>query len=523
MRNRGLGSWPARRARMTPHRPAVVVGAHTWTYADLAEESTRLAHGLRSLGVGPGDRVAYVGFNHPSALQALFAAGMLGAIHVPLNARLSPPELAFGVRDAGARVLLHGSGTEGHIGELAADLPDVTFVGVHGPAAGGTSLDALLADAPVDPIDEPVGHDDPALIMYTSGTTGHPKGAVLSHGNITWNCLNVLVELDLTGDEVTLLTAPLFHAAALNMTALPTVLKGGRVVVVESFDPGEAFDLIEQHRVTWMFGVPAMYQAMAQHPRWTDADLSSVRHLECGGAPVPESLIRTYDERGLVFLQGYGMTEASPGVLFLGEDMRHKVGSAGTPSFFTDVRLVGPDGEPAAVGEVGEIEVSGPNVMAEYWQRPDATADALGPDGWFRSGDAATVDEDGCFTICDRMKDMYISGGENVYPAEVEAALLEHPDIDDVGVIGVPDERWGEVGAAIVVARDGTQPALDDVAAFLDGRLARFKIPKHLHLVDELPRSGPGKIAKPALRARFAPAPAPHGSPAPHRQGQPTS
>lgn len=492
---------------MTPSRPAVTFGDTTWTYADLLDRSTALAHGLRSAGVAPGDRVAYVGPNHPAALQTLFAVGMLGATYVPLNSRLSAPELAFAVDDAGATVLLHGQGLDDRVAEIVADRPGLHLVGVHGAVDGGTDLGALVDGVPTAPIDEPVDLEDPALIMYTSGTTGRPKGAVLTHGNITWNCTNVLVELDLRGDEVTLVTAPLFHAAALNMLALPTLLKGGRLVVVEAFDPGQAFDLIERHRVTFMFGVPAMYLAMAQHPRWADADLSSVRHLECGGAPVPEALIRAYEERGMVFLQGYGMTEAAPGVLFLGEDMRHKVGSAGVPSFFTDVRLVDAVGDAVGPGGIGEIHVSGPNVMSGYWQRPDATADAIDADGWFRSGDAATVDADGCFTIRDRMKDMYISGGENVYPAEVEAALLEHPDVVDAGVIGVADERWGEVGAAVVVAAEGTSPTLADLRDFLGGRLARFKLPHHLHLVDELPRSGPGKIAKTQLRARFAPDP----------------
>ena len=504
MRDNGLGSWPARRARMTPDRPAMVFEDRTWTYAELLADSTRLAHALRSRGVGHGDRVAHCSPNHPSALHTLFAAGMLGAIYVPLNARLAAPELEFGLRDSGATVLVHGRGLDERVATAAAALPDLELVGVEGAVAGGTTLAELTDGAPTDPIDEPVSLDDTALVMYTSGTTGRPKGAMLSHGNLTWNAVNVLVDVDLHGDEVTLVSAPLFHAAALNMTALPTILKGGTAVIVESFDPGEVFDLIARHRITWMFGVPAMFLTMAQHPRWADADLSSLRILECGGAPVPESLIRTYHERGLTFLQGYGMTEASPGVLFLGPHMQQKVGSAGVASFFTDVRLITPDGEPAQPGEIGEIQVRGPNVMQGYWDRPDATAEAIDQEGWFRSGDAATVDEDGYVTIRDRIKDMYISGGENVYPAEVEAALLEHPDVVDCGVIGTPDDTWGEVGTAVGVARPGADLTIEDLAGVLDGRLARFKIPKHLRLVEELPRTGSGKIAKPALRERVA-------------------
>jgi fatty-acyl-CoA synthase len=504
MQDQGLGSWPARRSRMTPRRPAVVFGDTTWTFADLHAESARLAHALRSLGVERGDRVAHCSPNHPSALQTLFAAAMLGAVYVPVNARLAGPELRFVLEDSGSRVLVHGAGLDDRVAALAADLPDLHLVATGHPVARGTTLGALCDGVSTESIDEPVSLDDTAMIMYTSGTTGRPKGATLSHGNLTWNCLNVLIDLDLRGDEVTLVTAPLFHAAALNMSCLPTLVKGGCAVIVEAFDPGSVYDLIERHGVTFMFGVPAMYLAMAQHPRWADADLSSLRILECGGAPVPESLIETYEARGLTFLQGYGMTEAAPGVLFQGPYMDHKVGTAGVASFFTDVRLVDSVGRPVPPGQIGEIQVQGPNVMQGYWNRPDATAEAIDAEGWFRSGDAAVVDDDGFFTIRDRIKDMYISGGENVYPAEVEAAILEHPAVADVGVIGVPDEQWGEVGCAVVVLRAGASLDIDELRSFLDGRIARYKLPHHLERIDELPRSGPGKIAKPALRERFA-------------------
>lgn len=504
MNNQGLGSWPARRARMTPDRPAVVFGDETLTYADLLATSTRLAHALRNLGVGRGDRVAHCGPNHPSSLQTLFAAAMLGAIYVPVNARLAAGEVAYVLSDSGAKVLVHGAGLDERVAAVAADLPNLTLVAVSDPVAGGTTLADITAGASDTPIDEAVALDDTAMIMYTSGTTGRPKGAMLSHGNLTWNVMNVLIDLDLGGDEVTLVTAPLFHAAALNMSCLPTLVKGGCAVLVESFDPATVFDLIEQHRVTFMFGVPAMYLAMAQQPRWATADLSSIRTLECGGAPVPETLINTYRERGLTFLQGYGMTEAAPGVLFQGPYMEAKVGSAGVATFFTDVRLVDATGEQVAPGEIGEIHVKGPNVMQGYWGKPEATAEAIDGDGWFRSGDAASMDDDGYFTIRDRIKDMYISGGENVYPAEIEAAILEHPAVADCGVIGVDDEKWGEVGLAVVVLRAGATLTLDELVSFLDGRIARYKLPRHLELVDELPRTGPGKIAKPALRQQFA-------------------
>jgi fatty-acyl-CoA synthase len=367
----------------------------------------------------------------------------------------------------------------------------------------GPAFDALAAGDPSGTVDEAVALDDPAVIIYTSGTTGRPKGATLSHGNVTWNCVNVLIDTDLAADDVALVCAPLFHVAALDMVSLPTLMKGGTVVLMGQFDPGAVLELIERERVTVMFGVPAMFNAMAQAPDFASADLSSVRRLLCGGAPVPLATIRTYLDLGIPFLQGYGMTETAPGALFLGaERAADKAGTAGVPSFFTDVRVVGPDGVDVAPGEKGEVVVSGPNVMLGYWNLPDATAEAV-HDGWFRSGDVATVDDEGYVTIVDRMKDMIISGGENVYPAEVEDAIYSHPLVAECAVIGVPDERWGEVGRAIVVPRAAADLDAQDLLDHLDGRLARYKLPRTVVFADALPRSGAGKVLKGRLRDMF--------------------
>jgi fatty-acyl-CoA synthase len=346
----------------------------------------------------------------------------------------------------------------------------------------------------------PVGLDDVGIVMYTSGTTGRPKGATLTHGNVTWNALNVLVDADLRADEVTLVTAPMFHTAALNMSVLPTLLKGGRVVIEAGFEPERALDLIDSEGVTCLFGVPAMYAAITRSPRWSQVDLRRVRNLLCGGAPVPEPLIRAYTDRGLSFLQGYGMTETAPGALLLDRDrVQTKLGSAGYPHFFTDVKVVRADGSEVAVGERGEIVVRGPNVMPGYWQNPRATSISL-IDGWFHTGDVAVVDADGAVYVVDRIKDMIISGGENIYPAEVESALHAHPAIADCAVIGVPDEKWGEVGRAVVVLKPGDQLTVDTMRDFLADRLARYKIPRALTIVDELPRNASGKILRKVLR-----------------------
>jgi fatty-acyl-CoA synthase len=341
------------------------------------------------------------------------------------------------------------------------------------------------------------------MIMYTSGTTGSPKGAMLTHGNLTWNCYNLLIDLDLTTNEVALFSAPMFHTAALNHTALPVFLKGGTNVLVSKFSPENSFDLIAEHGITLIFGVPAMFRQIAVSPRWPDANLSSLRILHCGGSPVPEALIRRYQDRGLTFVQGYGMTEASPGTLMLRpQESVRKIGSAGTPHFFTDARVVRPDLTATDPGETGEIVVAGPNVMMGYWQRPADTEAALAG-GWLHTGDAATVDEEGFVYIVDRIKDMIISGGENIYPAEIEKVLHEHPAVQDCAVVGVPDETWGEVGRAVIVLRDGVTADPQDILHFLDGKLAKYKIPKSVVTVDALAHNASGKMRRNEIKQTY--------------------
>ncbi|MFG1991083.1 long-chain fatty acid--CoA ligase [Actinoplanes sp. NPDC048988] len=471
--NRGLGSWPARRAAISPDRVALVFGDASWTYAELRDRITRLAHRLRAAGAGRGDRVAYLGPNHPALVETLFATHLLGAVFVPLNSRLTAAELRYQLDHSGARILIR-----------APECADVSA-----PTTIPLSSLSALPEGP--PIEADVALDDPALILYTSGTTGRPKGAVLTHGNVTWNTYNLLVGVDVAGDEVTLIGAPLFHVAALNQCLLPTVLKGGRCVIMPSWNVDQALDLIESQRVTWMFGVSAMFAALARSPRWPHTDLSSLRCVMSGGAAVPPALIRAYQERGLTFCQGYGMTETAPGATFLEarESLDH-VGSAGVPVFFTDVRV---DGNP------GEVLVRGPNVTPGYWNDPAATAGAF-TDGWLHTGDIAEVDPGGHFHILDRLKDMYISGGENVYPAEVEAALFTHPGVAEAAVVGIPDERWGEVGRAFIVPAPGPTPSTTELRDHLIERLAKYKIPAEFTFVDDLPRTGSNKVRKADLR-----------------------
>ncbi|MFC0106444.1 acyl-CoA synthetase [Kibdelosporangium aridum] len=479
MTNEGLGGWPARRAMLTPERTAIIYQDRSTTYDDFFTRTTRVASRLRASGVAKGDRVAYLGPNHPAFVETMFATHMLGAIFVPLNFRLATPELQYMIADAGIEIMVRDPSTADVTGPDIISLDD---------------YEAWLASGSDEPIDVAVAQDEIALILYTSGTTGRPKGAMLSHANMIWNTYNALVSFDVAGDEVGLVSAPLFHVAALGQLLLPTFIKGGCSVITPTWDVDMAYDLIERHRITWMFGVTTMFAAMVQSPRWQNADLSSVRCLMSGGAPIPVSLILTYQERGLVFQQGYGLTETSPGATMLeARQSVRKAGSAGVPVFFTSVRVEAPVGEP------GEVLIKGPNVTPGYWNNPAATEAAF-EDGWFRSGDLATVDKEGYLYIVDRVKDMFISGGENVYPAEVEGVIFGHPSVAEVAVIGVPDPKWGEVGKAFVVCRPGCGLTLAELRDFLASRLAKYKIPAHLEVVSGLPRTGSGKVQKAKLR-----------------------
>ncbi|MEV4729189.1 long-chain fatty acid--CoA ligase [Saccharopolyspora sp. NPDC049426] len=496
----GIGSWITRRARMTPGRTAVVFGERSLTYAELADRVARVADRLRAAGVRPGSRVAYLGTNHPSFVETMFATHQLGAIFVPLNFRLAPPEIAYMLDDSGAEVLVYGPGSREVVRSIA-DPPGVV-VALEDPERGELDYETWLSEGDTAPADVPVSGDAVALILYTSGTTGQPKGAMLSHANLVWNAYNLLVCVDITSEERTLVSAPLFHVAALDQCLLPTLLKGGCAVITPGWDVDRAFDLIERRRITLLFGVTTMFAGMAGSPRWAEADLSSVRTVMTGGAAVPDALIRTFQERGLVFCQGYGMTETAPGATFLeASESTRKVGSAGVPTMFTSVRVVRDDGSDTAPGEPGEVLIKGPNVSPGYWRKPEATAASRTDDGWFRSGDVAKLDEEGHLYVVDRVKDMFISGGENVYPAEVENAIFAHPSVIEVAVIGVPDPTWGEVGCAYVVCESGGEPTLDELREFLATRLAKYKIPRELRVVDGLPKTGSGKVKKTRLRS----------------------
>jgi fatty-acyl-CoA synthase len=495
-----LGSWPARRARIAPDRAALVAGERTVTYAELAARTARLATVLADRGIRPGDRVAYLGVNAISVFETYFATWLLGAIVAPLNYRLAPAEIRYMLADSGASLLVHSADTDGLV-TAARDTadPDVPVLRV-----GREYEDAIAAAAPLA-APPAVTLDDPAILLYTSGTTGRPKAAVLTHGNLTWNTVNQLAHVDVLGTDRALCISPLFHCVGLGQVTLPTLFKGGCVEPLASFDAGAVLARIGEAGVTSFSAVPTMLQMMVEHPSWEAARLDTLHTVLYGGSPVQERIARAWLDRGVQVQQGYGMTEAAPGVYMVprGAGTDRPV-SVGVPHFATEVAMLR-DGVRVPVGpEPAELLVRGPHVFAGYWNRPDESAAAFVGGDWFRTGDVLRVEPDGWAHVVDRVKDVIISGGENVYPAEVEAVLVQLDAVADAAVVAVPDARWGEVGAAYVQLREGADPGDEDLRAHLQAHLARYKIPKYLVRIDALPRNATGKVRRVELRRRAA-------------------
>ncbi|MGQ0701027.1 MAG: acyl-CoA synthetase [Panacagrimonas sp.] len=500
----GLAEWFRRRASRAPERPALTFGDETWNYDEVQRRVERLSGVLASGGIRAGDRVAWLGFNHPMELVALFASARIGAIFVPLNFRLSATELTAIISDAGVHTLIADESHAPLADASRAGFSSQRFLLLGAARAGWESLEQKMAETPDAPPVLGRSHDI-AMLMYTSGTLGQPKGVIVTHGNLWTSNLNGILVNDFTSKDITLNCAPLFHAAGLCVVALPTLMAGGHLILQPGFDALAFLSALERHRVTVTLLVPAMMLFASQHESFASVDLSSLRLIVAGGAPVPEPLLRRYNARGIPVSQAYGMTEGTSVVTSLETDRAiAELGSCGRACPLTEIRLV--DGEGRVITQpqlTGEICVRGGNVSRGYWNRPAETAAAFDHDGWFRTGDAAYFDDDGFYTICDRLKDMIISGGENIYPAEVESILYEHPSIAEVAVIGATDERWGERVVAIAVLKSRATLSLEQLAEFAAPKLARYKLPRELVVIEALPRNSMGKILKTKLREQF--------------------
>ncbi len=497
-----------KRARFAPDKIALhcTITGRDITFRQWNAAASRTAHFLHALGVGKGDRVAVYAVNSVEYLDVWMACSKLGAIMQNLNWRLTVTELTALVQDAEPKVLFYSGGFGAQVDAMRGSIPSVRhFVAFDAQAHDGDLYFNARDQYPDVYTARPDLHpDDPWVICYTGGTTGLPKGAIMSHGNMIWNAINTVSSWGLDQNDVAILNSPLFHAGGLAVFTLPLLHAGGKSIVCKAFDVEQVFELVANAGVTIFFGVPTMFSMMQQHPLWEQADFSQLKIVISGGAPCPMPIFERFWAKGVDFKTGYGLTEAGPNTFVLPpEDVRRKPGAVGFPLMHIDVRAVDAEGHECPPGVAGELLIRGPHVTPGYWNNPEATRKTI-VDGWLHTGDLAIRDEEGYYTIVGRLKDMIISGGENIYPAEVESVMHAHPAVSEAALIGVPDEKWGEVGLACVVVRAAQAFDSEEFLAFLRERLARYKVPKAVVTLPELPKTGPGKIDKKLLVEQFA-------------------
>ena len=500
--------WIQRHAERTPDKLALVDAGsgRELSYRELNNRAARLAHFfLAELGLQQGDRLSVLAKNCAEYYEILFACSKSGLILNTLNWRLAEPELTYILSDCQPRLLLY----EEEFQKTAASLEkkvslEHTLVLGKAQQKGQRSYQKAIETSETDPNEAPeLGYDDTWAIIYTSGTTGRPKGARVSYGNFFYNAIGMGQAIDLTSRDVNLNVLPTFHIGGLGLYACPTFHAGGTVVVMRSFDPERFLQLIEEYQVTVFLLVPSIYLMLEDHPTFEQYDLSTVRSWASGGSSLPAALVKRYAEKGIIIQQGFGMTETGPTVFIITrEDAVRKAGSVGKPVLHTEVCIQDRAGQILGPDQVGELCIRGGNVTNGYWNNPDATREAI-RDGWLHSGDAARCDREGFYYIVDRWKDMYISGGENVYPAEVESVIYNHPAVAEVAVIGVPHPQWQEVGKAVVVIKQGHSLREEELLDFCRGKIARYKIPKSAVFVDALPRTAAGKVLKRKLQKEY--------------------
>lgn len=510
-----IGDYLARRELYTPDKVGVIDAGKQpplrLTYRQMNERANRLANWLENqAGVGKGDRVAILSLDGIEHLDVFFACGKLGAIHTALNWRFHWREILQILADTTPKVLVYGEEFQESVTNITNEpggtgIPSyIMHTGTHG-VAGSVHYDNVLEESSAQPVTcESLESEDTAALIFTGGTTGLPKGAQVSHRMIAWNTLNTVIH-DLHHEDVYLNVFPMFHTGGLFVYTLPQVIMGGTTILVKRFEPEQVLSLLESEKVTVFAGVPTMYQMLTQAENWSEADLSSLRFCTSGGAPLPVPLVEQYTrEKGVRFKQGFGMTEFGPGIFALApEDAIRKAGSIGRPNFYVEARIVDEFGNYLGANQVGELVLKGPSYSSGYFNNPAASEAALDGKGYFHTGDLAKYDDQGYFYIVDRVKDMYISGGENVYPVEIELVLYRHPAVLQCAVVGIPDPKWGEVGVACVVLRKESSATEGELISFMEQNLARYKVPKQVVIMDRLPISGAGKILKRELQQRM--------------------
>jgi len=510
-----IGDYLGRREIYSPDKLAIIDTSKQpelrLTYREFNARANRLANWLRdAAGVGKGDRVAILARDGVEHLDLLYACGKLGAIHTALNWRLHWRETLGLIQNTTPKVLIYSDDFKSQVAEIERELritnDQLLYLHIEGNGIPGSQhFETVLQSSRVTPVKcETLEAEDIACLLFTGGTTGLPKAAMISHRMICWNVLNTVVH-DLHHDDIYLNVYPFFHAGGLFAYMSSQIVFGNTTVLTRQFDPTQVLDLIQREKVTVFAGVPTIYQMMLQAPNFKTADLSSLRFCTCGGAPLPVPVIQQYmRDKSIRFKQGFGMTEFGPGLFALAaEDAERKAGSIGRPNFFVDVRVVDDHNQPLGPNQVGELVLKGPSRCSGYWNDPQASAQVLDSDGWFHTGDLVKHDDDWFFYFVDRKKDMFISGGENVYPVEIENVLYKHPAVHMCAVIGVPDPKWGEVGKACVVLKPGMKATEQELLDLMQQNLAKYKVPKSVAFMDALPLSGMGKILKRELREKF--------------------
>ncbi|MBI5248688.1 MAG: long-chain fatty acid--CoA ligase [Desulfomonile tiedjei] len=499
--NCNIGETLIHRAMLTPDDEGFVGDGYRYTFKEVNSRVNGFASYLKRQNVAPGERLAILCKNNEHLATAIYAAGKIGAIAVVLNWRLQGPELNYILNNCGASILLYDNEFQEAVAQLRASIPVRSYIRWGGDGAD-PEFESALSGQPSSEPELVGGGDDPAIIMYTSGTTGKPKGAVLTHNNLLWSTFGLSHTLDWNYRDRFLLVAPLFHIGGL-APLVTNVHKGVTTVFMPNFEPVAAWATIAEERITTMMSVPLMLQAMLMVAKAKQVNADSLRWFMCGASAVPESLIRAYLALGIKVQQVYGITEFSGGVTFWLQNMPlEKCNTQGKPIFYAQLKVADPEtGRELPIGEVGEILCKGPVVFKGYWDNPEATKGSL-IDGWYRSGDLGKVDEDGYFRVVDRLKDMIISGGENIYPAELEAVIMTHPFVAEAAVVGLPDPKWGEIPVAFVVKKAESQIDANEIVSLCKEKLASYKCVKDVRFIDALPKNPVGKILKTSLRGR---------------------